>query len=207
MVESVQRLAELEHHVVRHVHYKPQRPHAAKLKPLSHQFRRGAIFDIGNDARRVARALLRVFHNDLYLAFDRNIAFREVHGGQFHLAPEDCAELARDADYGKRVGAVPGDFDIKDRLRLFAADYVADKCARRRLRREVNNARMVGAVAEFAVGATHAKAFHTAQLALLDFEAALGNDCPDFRQRRLHSLAGIRRAADYLPGFLAVCHL
>ena len=58
---------------------------------------------------------------------------------------------------------------------------------------------MVRAVAELAVRTAHSETFDAAELAFLDFEAALRNDGAYLGERGLHPGAGVGRAAHDLP--------
>ena len=199
------RLAALEHHVVRHVHEQAERAHAARLEALGHEIGGWTVLDGGDHARRVARAAHRVLDDHLHLVVDVRVGFREVDGRHLERTPQHGGELAREADHAQRVGAVPGHFDVKDRLGLLAAHHVAHERADRRLGRQLHDAGVVAAGKRELLGAAeHAERLHAAQLALLDLEPAVRHDRADLRKRRLEARAAVRRAADDLERLLAV---
>ncbi len=176
IVERVHRLAQLEHDVVRHVHAQPERPHAAEFQSLRHEFGRGTVLDRRHHARRVARTPHGVLHHDLDFVVHVARLFGEIHRRHLERTSQKRRVLARNAEDGKRVRAVPCHLDIEHGLRLFARHCVAHKGARGRFGRELDDARGSRADLQFLFRTTHAERLDAAQFALLDLESALGDD-------------------------------
>ena len=214
VVEGMHRLAELKHHVVRDVDRKAERADAAQLKAFGHEVgRRSVRRHLRDDAGSVPEALSGVFDSHLDLVVDVNAAFFEVHRRKRDRSVQNRAELAGEADDGKRVGAVPGDLDVEDDLGLLELGDVAHQGAGGRLGRVLDDAGVALADVELLLGAAHAEALHAAELALLDLLGLavlveeLGDRGADLGKGCLDALAHVRRAADDLEGLLAVRHL
>ena len=120
VVERVERLPQLQHHIVRDIHEKPERTHAAGLKALRHERRRRAVLDGCDHARRVAGALLEILDLDGHFVPDVRLRFGEIHRRHLERATEDGGVFPRQPYDGERVRTVPGDLDVKHRLGLFA---------------------------------------------------------------------------------------
>ena len=213
VVKGVQRLAELQHHVVRDVHGEVDRANATEFQPLRHPVGRGDVGrHLGDDTRRVAQTFFGALDADANLVPHGCRARRQRHVGHRQGAVKDGAELPRQPDDGKRVGAVPGDIHVEDGLRLLDVRDVADTRAHGRLRRELDDSRVPRADAQLLLAAAHAEALDAANLALLDLlRVALlveeaGDGRADFRERRLEPQAHVGGAADDLERLRAVRH-
>ena len=103
-VEGVERAAEREHHVVRHVDDVRDRAHARADQPRLQPRRRGADRGADERAADVARAALEVVdaNVDLFVAVARRIGARR----RRELATVERRDLARDAVDREQVGPV-----------------------------------------------------------------------------------------------------
>ena len=104
VVERVQRVAEREHHVVRHVHDVRDRTHPRGEQPRLEPQRRWCDRDVAEEPADVARATLEVLDLDV----DRLSALRcgSVPGAGDELQIEQRSDLAGDAVHGEQVGPV-----------------------------------------------------------------------------------------------------
>ena len=108
-VEGVQRVAELEHDVVRDVDDVVDRALPRRLQPLLHPARRGPHRDALDDRGDVARAEVRVGDRDGGGVLDGLVALRGFAVRQSQRRAEDGGRLAGDTGHAHHVGAVrPG---------------------------------------------------------------------------------------------------
>ena len=187
------------------VNEKSKRTNAARLETASHEIGRGTVLNARHHACGVTRAAYGVQHLHLHLAVHIYIALVKVDGGHLHGAAENCAELAREANDAQGVRTVPRHFDVEHRLGLLAAHHVARERARGRICRQLHDAVVVAAgKRQLLRTAKHSERLHSAQLPLLDLEAAVRHHRADLGEHALHAGTAVGRAAHHLHSLLAV---
>ncbi|MFN8036056.1 MAG: hypothetical protein U0V73_08985 [Acidimicrobiia bacterium] len=174
-VEGVERLAELEEHVVRDVDRVRDGPHPAQRQPARHPRRRRAHRHPSN-AGEVARAALGVLDLDRDVGAGDPVERRRRRGRRRERQAEVRGEVARDADHRHGVGPVRRDRQVEHDV--VEAEHGAQVGAELARRVERQDAGVVVRQVELPRRAQHAVGDHTPYLAPLQREAA--------RQRRAH---------------------
>ena len=128
VVEGVQRVAEPEHDVVRHVDDVRDRPHAGGGQASLIQ-RRRADAHVAEHAGRCSAGSLVVLDGHVYRLVARE---RRVSARRRRELSRTARHLARDAVHGEEVGPVPGDLEVEDDVLGAAARRRAACPARRR---------------------------------------------------------------------------
>ena len=202
-VECVQRLAEQEQDIVRHVHDVVDGALADSRQALDHPVGARPDLDPADDARGVTRAAHRVLDGDPHRLVDGR------RGGVQHElarhAPERAlvvgavhgAHLARHAHHGKAVGTVRRDLQVEHRVGELRE--IGDGHAYGRVLGQDPDARMIAAHPQLALRAAHAAAGNAAQLRLLDLEVARQHRAHG-GHRHLDARRDVRRAAHDLHG-------
>ncbi len=203
-VERVQRVAELQHHVVGGIDQVRDRAHPARRQPHPHPQRTGADADAGDDAGVVAGTGAGVADLDVDAAAhrQRHLA-RLARLGNRQTRAEQRRHLARDADVAERIGAVGRDVDVQH---LVEQTGVASELgARGRVRRQNQDSVTLLAHAELDLAAQHPRRHHAADLAPFQLQAARQRRARwrprDLAARRRH----VARAAHDLL-FVAAAH-
>ena len=193
-VERVQRLAQQEQDVVRHVHDVVDGAGARGGHALGQPVGARAHLHALDDARRVAAAAGRVgdFHAHLVGRRGRVGVLHEVDLRALHVGAVHRAHLARHARHAEAVGAVRRDLEVEHRVGQL--EVVGDGHAHRRVLGQDPDALVVAAHTQLALRAAHAAASDAAQLGLLDLEVA-GQHRADGGHRHLDPLRDVRRAA------------
>ena len=192
-VEGVQRAAEGEHHVVRHVDDVRDRPHPGREQPRLEPGRRAADGRVAEDAPDVARAALEVLDDDVdgLLAGGLRIASR----GRRELGPGKRRHLARDAVDRGQVGPVVAGLDLEHVLA--ERQEVGERRTHLPLRRQHHDPGVVGAELELALGEDHPVRDLAAELRRLEPLPA-GQDGARERDRDVRAGAEVPGAADDL---------
>ena len=199
-VEGVQRLAEQEQDVVRHVDDVVDGALADGSKALDHPVGRRAHLHAADDAGGIARAAHGVLdgHVDVVGAVVDKLKLRgHLVKRVFPIAAIHRAHLAREPHNREAVGAVRRDLQVEHRVGQL--QVVGDGCAHRGVVGEDPDTLMVRAEPQLTPRAAHAGARNAAQLRLLDLEVA-GKHSPHGRDGKLDSRLDVRRAAHDLHG-------
>ena len=151
LVERVQRAAEREHHVVRHVDDVRDRPHPGRREPRLHPGRRRADRDVAEGATEVARAALEVLDTDVHglLGGARGVDPRH----RSELGARQRRDLARDPVDRLQVGAVEPGLDLEHVLPQ--REQVVERRSRGPLRGQDEDPGVVGAELELPLGEDH----------------------------------------------------
>ncbi len=193
MVERVQRIAEREHGVIRHVDDVGDRPHAGIRQPCAQPRRRRADARAAKEPPHVARAALEILHPDVdhLVAGDAGIAA----GRRRKLEVVDRGHLARDAVHGHEVGAVAGGLDEENVLD--ERERIGERRAGLPLLGKNHDPRVVRAERDLVLGEDHPVRQLAAELGRLEGRAVREYGSG---QRHRHRRAGaeVPRAADDL---------
>ena len=98
-IKRVQRLARLQHHVVRHVHDRADRPHPRQLQPLAKPGRRLGHLDVAHEGRRVARAERRIVDVQVHRGPRPAVGRAGFRNRRADLGAEERGGLARNAQH------------------------------------------------------------------------------------------------------------
>ena len=195
-VEGVQRVAELEHDVVRDVDDVVDRALPGGLQPLLHPARRGPDADALDDRRDVARAEVRVVDRHGGGVLDGLVALGVVVVREAQLRAEDGSRLARDADHVHHVGPVRPGVHVQHHV----AEVVGERRAHRRIRRQLEDALVLVGEPQLALGQHHPRGLDAANARGLEGRglAAARVDQRGALAREGDALSGgdVRRAAD-----------
>ena len=202
-IERMQRLPQLQHHVVGHIHHRVDAAHAGPAQALLHPDRcRTAQVHIANDAPDITRAGIRRFHLNvkavgMYCRNRRNLRRRQ-------RQPIEHAHFAGETGHTQTVAAVRGQIDVDDRI--LQLQIIGDIGSQRRIAWQWHQA--VGLLGEpqFGFRAQHALGIHAAQLRGFNLQAARQLRT-DSRQRNPHTFVNIGRSTDHLKGMTSVEHL
>ena len=203
-VKRMQRLAEQEQDVVRHVDDVVHGALANGGKTLDHPVGARTNFHAMNHASGVARAAHGIGNVDFH-GIGLNVARKLQLGGHIlqRVRPRlgvHGANLASEAHDGKAVGAVRGNLQVEHRIG--EAHEIGDGLADLRIFGKHPNALMIGAHAQFALRAAHAHRGHAAKLRLLDFEIA-GKHRANRRDGHFDAGSDVRGAAHDLNRLVA----
>lgn len=115
-IERVQRLAELEHHEVRHVDDVVDAAHPCGFELVDDPLGRRRHAHAAHDAGRVTRAARAIFDRDAHVLRRgvARLAWRELREAE--LAAEQRAHLARDAEHRGPVAAVRRELEVEHRV-------------------------------------------------------------------------------------------
>ena len=212
VVERVQRLAGLEHHVIGHIDDVVDAADADPLERVAQPTRAGADRHAANDARVVARAVLGIVEPHIDQRRGIFVARRQVGNlRQSKRVAGDRADLAGDADEAVPIRPVRRHFQIVNNIVAAAAQVFGERLADLRFLRQNHQSFGVVGEAKFLRRTHHALRLHAADFADLDLErlrARLGGHlAAGHRQRNLTANLEIRRAADDLPLARTVVHL
>ena len=205
VVERVQRLAGLEHHIVGDIHHVADAAHPHLLEGGPEPVRARADLDALDDAGHVARAQVRCLEADAN-QIRRRRGGRVLRQGRVRQAQRVAgqrADLAGDADDAIQVGPVGGDFQVINHVAARPAEILGERLAHAGVGREDEQSLDGVRQPQFLGGAHHAVGLDAANLAHLDRHGSFarlggqrhaGQDQRDF-------IAGreILRAADDLP--------
>ena len=196
-VERVQRLAVLQHDVVGHVHDVVDGAVARVLQPLAQPVRGRADPHTAHQRAGVARAEGGVGDLDAD-AVRYRAAVLVVSGRRLgYLFAGDGSRFVGDAEHGEAVAAVRGDFDLQ---RAGRREYVNEGSADRALIRQHEDALVLVAQPEFALGADHARGLDAAYDGCRQFHRlarlAAREHRAHPRERDLLPCGNVRRAAD-----------
>ena len=179
-VERVQRLPELEHHVVRDVDEVRDRSHAHTAEPLRDPpGQRGATAshrDAFDDARDVPGASIGARDRELDVRRSGAYERREIDVGQHELAAEHRDQLARHAEMAEHVPTICRCVDLEHPVVEAERNLRAHPKRRAVILGQHDDARVIVSEAELILGAQHARR-HDA----LD---RLGSEREPARQRR-----------------------
>ena len=176
VVESVHRLAVLEHNVVGNINDVIDRTDAAGVQTLAHPRRRRLDLDILDDAGGVARAQIGVLDLDGHILVDVVAHALDLRGLDRERTVEGSCGLAGKADHAQAVRTVGRDLEVGDPV--VQTEYLLDVLTNRGAGRQEQDAVLAGiryaavAQAEFLERAHHAVGRHAAQLSLGDLYAA-----------------------------------
>ena len=195
VVERVQRAAECEHHVVRHVDDVRDRADAGCTEARLEPERRLADLDVAEQAADVARAAVEII--DAYVDLLVAVARRLVRRKRNELGSEERGDLARDAVDGEQIRAVPRRLDVQH---LFdEGQDVRERCAGSERVGEQHDPVVIGAEIDLVLGEDHPLRHLTAQLAPLERETVRQRGARK-RDRDLRARAEVPRTADDLVG-------
>ena len=194
VVEGVQRLAQLPHHVVRDVDQVIDRTEAHGAQPLGEPWRRGPDRQAGDDPRAEARAQVGGLDLDGGERGGLGLPFLHGHLGKAERRAGEGGHLAGHAHHRQRIRPIRGDLDLEDRV--VEAEIGREIGAEGRIRRERQDAVVVGPKAELLLGTEHALGDDAPDRRRLDL-AAPGQGCARRRERRAQARRDVRRAADH----------
>ena len=192
-VEGVERAAQREHHVVRHVDDVRDRAHAGADEPGLHPRRRATDLGAGERAADVARAALEVLDADvdLFVAVARRIGARR----RRQLAPVERCDLARHAVDREQVGPVGRQLELEHVLA--ERQHLPQRRSRLGPVLEDEDAAVVLAQLELLLGEDHPARDLAPQLRLLELRPAREHRARK-RDRNRCALAEVPRTADDL---------
>ncbi len=191
-VIGVHRLAELEHHVVRDVHDRADRPQTGAAQALAHPLRRARLRIHALDhAARESRAGRRRLQAHLELRPMRG--GDRLDRGRRQPAPGDGRDFARDADH--RLHVAPVRRHVQHQDRVVECERLAQALPGPQAIGQVEDALVVLGQAELARRAQHARGLDAAQRRARDREAARKPGALE-RERRLHPGMNVGCAAD-----------
>ena len=191
-VEGVHRLAEFQHHVVGHVHQRPQAANAGPTQTLLHPQRGfGGGIDPANDPAHVARTVgwIEQRHREDVIQYGRRLG-----GGQRpKFAAGDRRHFAGDAFHTQTVAAIGRQFDFDDRVvqPQQLAHALPGPAVRRQRQQPVGAFRQP----QFFGRTQHAPRLDAAQFGSFDGQPARQHR-PDQGGRGAQADGDVRRAAD-----------
>ena len=202
-IESVQRLAQLDHHVVGDVDGGVDAAHVGTTQALDHP-QRGRLrkVDVTDHTAQVTRAGCR--------RQDFNRTDFVVHGrhSRYYRAGDRSgiqrADFTGQTGQGQAVATVRGQVDLD--AGIVQAQVDTNVFADRRIGRQLHQAVIAFTDLQLGLRAEHAVGLDAPQLGLLDLEVA-GQFGTDHRERDLQARAHIRRAADHLEGLRTIADL
>ncbi len=115
IVKRVQRVPQLQHHVVRNVDDVADAGDAGRFEPVFQPFRRRLDFHVSNDPRGEAAAEFRRLDFDFDGVARFRGAFRRFRRNRFQRKFVNGADLARDSQMAEAVGAIGTDFCVNHR--------------------------------------------------------------------------------------------
>ncbi len=193
-VVGVQRLAQLEHHVVGDVDNGADRAQSRAAQALAHPERRASRrIDTLYDATRETRATGRRFES--HRKFLARCLRHRLGWRMGELARRDGGDLPRDAEHRQHVAAIRGHVERQDRV--VEQERLAQRRARHEFVRQLEDSFVLFGKPEFACRAQHARRLDAAEPRLPDHFAG-SESCAFECERRLHAGAHIGRAADDL---------
>ena len=163
-VEGVQRVAEFEHDVVRHVDDVVDRALTGGAQALLHPARRGPHAHALDDGGDVARAQLRVVDRDGGGVRDVRVALGVLAVRQAQRRAADRGDLAGDADHVHHVGAVRPGVHVQHHV----AEVVGERRAHRRIRGQLEDALVLVGQPQFALGEHHPRGLDAANARALE---------------------------------------
>ena len=122
VIEAVQRLAGLQHHIIGRVHHVVDAPNADFLQDRAQPVRAGADAYAAHHAGDIARAKLGVIDAQSDQVLDPELRPRQLELGDFKRIARHRADFPRDTDNTVEVRTVWRDFEI--------IDYVAARSAK-----------------------------------------------------------------------------
>ena len=195
IVKCMQRLAQLEHHVIGDIDQRADGANPAALDTLAQPVRRSCSgIDTTDHPAAVPRTCLGRIEDNCASAFDG----REhgLTGGRGIRSAGKCGDLAGDTCEAQAIGPVRCELDRKRDIieRQIITNVVADGCARGQLKQPP----MVLRQPQFARRTKHSERFDTPQFCSLDLEPRK----PRTDQRTRNHKAGrsVRRPANNLQG-------
>ncbi|CRM95440.1 hypothetical protein [Pseudomonas sp. 22 E 5] len=202
-VERVQRLTQLQHHVVGDVDGSVDAAYVGTAQAFNHP-QRGWLgqVDVADHTAQVTRA--GVWHQHVNRAY---FVVHSRHGGNHWTGDWGVVQRAhftRQARQGQAVAAVRSQIDLD--AGIFQFQVNADVLAHRRVGRQLHQAIVALTDLQLGLGAQHAVGLNATQLGLLDLEVArqLGTD---HGERNLQARAHVWRSAHDLEGFRAIADL
>ena len=114
-VESMERLAELQHHVVRDVHDIVDRSNADRRQPPAKPLRTWPYFHVLDSADRIEWTLRRRLNGDHALLRILNV--RHINGSEAESFSRECGHFTGHADMTQPIRAVWSDFQFKNCVR------------------------------------------------------------------------------------------
>ena len=165
VVKGVQRLAPLQHDVVGDVHHVVDRAHPGFGQPILHPLRRGADLDVLDQRPRIAVAQRRLVDahghvvGGLVVAGGGGFIGRQVQRGVCERG--DLAGKANQVETAPHVGR-------QVKFEHAVAQVIAQGQAHRRILRQQDNAFVLLAQPQLALGADHARRFNAANLGRLE---------------------------------------
>ncbi|CAI8840095.1 hypothetical protein EMIT043CA1_230055 [Pseudomonas brassicacearum] len=202
-IERMQRLTQLQHHIVGDVDSGVDAAHVGATQALDHpQRRRLGQVDVTDHTTQVTRARGRRqdFNRTHFVVHGRHARnHRTRHGSGIQRA-----DFTGQAGQGQAIATVRRQVDLD--ARIVQAQVFTDVLANRRIRREFHQAIVAFANLQLGLGAQHAVGLDAAQLGFLDLEVArqFGTD---HGERDLQARAHVGRATDDLEGFRAIADL
>ena len=202
-IEDVQRTAQIDGEEIGHVDQGIDRAKADRGEPVLKPGRAGTVLHVADYPAQHPRTGLRPFDPPMQ---GMREAGRYCGGGErLQRAEARGGEVACDATDRQRIPAIGGDRDIDDRIVEPCPRGVGD--ANRRVVRQLDDAGMVLAEAHFTRRQQHPGAFHAADLAYFQRDAGAWDVAVGWGEYRLHTGAGVRRAANHRKDTAAGIHL
>ncbi|OPZ65436.1 MAG: hypothetical protein BWY83_03025 [bacterium ADurb.Bin478] len=195
IIECVQRLSALQHHIVGDIHHIVDGPHAAGIQPRGHPVGRRLNGDVFQHAARIAVTVLRTLDCYLHTGSTRAFASRQYGFGSAQGHSGYCADLARQADDAQTVRPVRGNKNIKHKVLI--AHYFFQVRAWLHIYGQDHEAFIALGQSQFRLGTEHAGAGDSMQMTNA-YAGSIGQRGARQRQRRQHALGDIRRSADHL---------
>lgn len=202
-IEGVQRLTQLQHHIVGDVDRGVDAAHVGATQALDHP-QRGRLgqVDVTDHTPQVTWAGVRREHFD-----GANFVMHRRHNSNRRTGDGSVVQRAHftgQTGQGQAVAAVRGQVDLD--AGVFQFQVNPDVLTHRRVGRQLHQAIIALAYLQLSLRAQHAVGLNTTQLGLLDLEVArqLGTD---HGKRDLQARAHIRRSAHDLKGFRTVADL
>ena len=202
-IKSVQRLTQLEHHVVGDVDRSVDAAHVGAAQTFNHpQRRRLGQVDVTDDPAQITRAGRWGQHLDRtdFVVYrcnrsDHRTGYR--HGVQ-------RADFTGQTGQGQAVATVRGQVDLD--AGVFQIQIHTEIFAHRRIGRQLHQTVVALTDLQLCLRAQHAVRLNATQLGLLDLEVAR-QLCANHGERNLQARAHVWRSAHDLEGFRAIADL
>ncbi len=211
VVERVQRLAGLKHHVVGHVNDVVDAADTNPLERVAQPTRTGADLHAANDSGIVTRAMFRVVKPHIDERGSVLIARRQVGNlRQTKRVAGQRADLEGDANDAVPVRPVGRHLEVVNHIVSAATQVLGERLSNLRVSWQEHQPNSVLSKAQFLRRTHHALRLDAADFTDFDLERLLsrfgGHHATGRRQRHLAANLEVRRAADNLPLAHAVIH-
>ena len=168
-IERVQRLAALEHDIIRDINDVVDRSYTATGQTATHPERTRLQDGARQDTCGIARAVGRIGHLHAGPLRHRLATFCQYGLRHLEFHAIERGHFAGHADHAQAVRTVPGDFQLQNRLD--ATQHLKQRRAGHRRGRQQHDAAVVGRQPQFVLGTEHALRDLAAQGGLLDLHA------------------------------------